>query len=92
MSSAADTLAKTWLPDPDPMNLIRLTDEDLKRDPSILADELVARSLLGGERLVRMRVEREAGAGKRVVAALAEVDAGTPASGSAMGCRGRRPQ
>jgi DNA polymerase-3 subunit delta len=77
VSSAADMLAKAWLPNPDPMNLIRLTDDDLRRDAALLGDELAARSLLGGDRLVRMRVEREAGAGKHVLAALADIDAGT---------------
>lgn len=76
VASAADTLARAWLPDPDPINLVRLTEDDLRRDASLLADELVARSLLGGERLVRLRVEREAGAGKHVLALLADVDAG----------------
>ncbi len=77
VSAAADTLAAAWLAHPDPMNLIRLTDDDLRRDPAVLGDELVARSLLGGDRLVRMRVEREASAGKHVLAALADIDAGT---------------
>ena len=41
------------MPGVDPFNLIKLSDDDLKRDPQALADELVARSLLGGDRLVR---------------------------------------
>jgi DNA polymerase-3 subunit delta len=77
VSSAADTLAKAWLPKPNPMNLVRLTDDDMRRDSAVLIDELAARSLLGGDRLVRMRVEREAGAGKHALAALADIDAGT---------------
>jgi DNA polymerase III delta subunit len=51
VSTAADTLARTWLPDPDPLNLVRMSDDDIKRDNRQLADELVARSLLGGDRL-----------------------------------------
>ena len=62
---------------PDDINLIRLTDDDLRRDPAVLGEELTARSLLGGDRLVRVRVEREAGAGKHLLAALADIDAGT---------------
>lgn len=76
VSAAADMLAKAWLPDPDPINLVRLTEDDLRREPAILIDELIARSLLGGERLVRIRIEREASGGKHVLAALADIDAG----------------
>ncbi len=76
VSAAADMLAKAWLPDPDPMNVVRLSDDDLKRDAMILLDELVARSLLGGERLVRVRAEKDAAA-KQLIDAIADVDAGT---------------
>lgn len=75
VSAAADQLAKTWLPDPDPMNVIRLSDDDLRRDPRQLADELVARSLLGGERLVRVRAERD-GSSKALLETLGDIESG----------------
>lgn len=75
VSAAADTLAKVWLPDRDPINLVKLSDDDLKRDPQLLADELVARSLLGGDRLVRVRAEKDASS-KHLAEVLADVDKG----------------
>jgi DNA polymerase III subunit delta len=73
VSEAADTLARAWVPDIDPFNLVRLADEDLRRDPARLEDELVARSLLGGDRIVRLRIERETAAGP-VLALLKQVE------------------
>lgn len=75
VSTSADTLAYNWLPKPDPFNIIKLHDEDLKRDPQQLADELVARSLLGGERLIRVRIERDASS-KHVIEILGDIDQG----------------
>jgi len=75
VSTAADTLAKAWLPDPDPLNLVRLSDDDIKRDNRQLADELVARSLLGGTRLVRVHADRDATT-KHLLETLADIDAG----------------
>ncbi len=76
VSAAADTLAGVWLPaGSDPLNLVKLTDEDLKRDAMRLGDELAARSLLGGDRLVRVRIDRETGA-KPVLDLLADVESG----------------
>jgi len=76
VSTSADTLAYNWLPKPDPFNIIKLHDEDLKRDPQLLADELVARSLMGGERLVRVRVDKDASS-KYLLEILADVEKGT---------------
>jgi DNA polymerase-3 subunit delta len=75
VSTSADTLAYNWLPSPDPFNIIKLSDDDLKRDPQLLADELVARSLMGGERLVRVRVDKDASS-KYLLEILADVDKG----------------
>lgn len=74
VSSAADTLVSKRLPDIDPMNVVKLNDDTLKNDDAQLADELVARSLLGGDRLVRLRLEKETYA-KQVIAILADIDA-----------------
>lgn len=75
VSTAADSLAKNWAPDLDPFNLIRLSDDDIRRDPQMLADELVARSLLGGDRLIRLRVEKEAST-KPILEIIADIDKG----------------
>ncbi|MEZ5921804.1 MAG: DNA polymerase III subunit delta [Parvularculaceae bacterium] len=56
----ANALAKQITPDlNDPFNAIELTDADLKGEPSRLADELSALSLMGGERLIRIRTSGE---------------------------------
>lgn len=75
VSTSADTLAYNWLPSPDPFNIIKMSDDDLKRDPQLLADELVARSLMGGERLVRVRVDKDASS-KYLIEILADVEKG----------------
>ncbi len=76
VSASADQLAKTWLPDPDPFNIVRMSDEDLKKDEARLADELVARSLLGGDRIVRLRMDRETYA-RYAIETLASIDSGS---------------
>ena len=75
VSTSAETLAYNWLPSPDPFNIIKLHDEDLKRDPQMLGDELVARSLMGGERLIRVRVDKDASS-KYLLEILADIDKG----------------
>ena len=56
----AAALAAAIAGDPDdPFNVTRLTDEDLKSDPAALADAMAAMSLMGGERLVRVRLSAE---------------------------------
>ncbi len=75
VSTSADTLAYNWLPSPDPFNIIKISDDELKRDPQLLADELVARSLMGGERLVRVRVDKDASS-KYLIEILTDVEKG----------------
>lgn len=75
VSTSADQLAERWAPGIDPFNIVKLSDDDLKRDPQLLADELVARSLLGGDRLVRVRIDKETSA-KPVIDVLADIDNG----------------
>jgi DNA polymerase-3 subunit delta len=59
----ADKLSKAVTPDfRDPFNYLELTDADLKAAPTRLADEAAALSLMGGERLVRIRTNGEAAA------------------------------
>lgn len=53
----ARALSAAISPDPDdPFNVTRLTEEDLKADPAALADAMAAMSMMGGERLVRVRL------------------------------------
>jgi DNA polymerase-3 subunit delta len=69
----ADKIAKSVCPDfKDPFNYIELVDADLKSDPARLADEAAALSLMGGERVVRIRTSGEAAtpAAKLVVEGL----------------------
>jgi DNA polymerase III subunit delta len=73
VSTSADALAKAWVPGADPINIVKLNDDDLRRDPQLLADELVARSLLGGDRLVRVRAEKDASY-KLILEVLADID------------------
>lgn len=75
VSTSADTLARNWLPKPDPFNVIKLSDDDLKRDPQMLGDELVARSLMGGDRMIRVRVDKDASS-KHLLEILADIDKG----------------
>jgi len=75
VSTSADALAKAWAPGVDPINIVKLNDDDLRRDAQLLADELVARSLLGGDRLVRVRAEKDASY-KLILEILADVDKG----------------
>jgi DNA polymerase III subunit delta len=72
VSTSADALAKAWAPGVDPMNIVKLADDDLKRDPQLLADELVALSFLGGVRLVRLKAEKDASA-KLILEILSDI-------------------
>lgn len=59
----ADKIAALVTPDfKDPFNYLELQDGDLKGEPSRLADELCALSLMGGERVVRIRTNGEGAA------------------------------
>ncbi|GLK52869.1 DNA polymerase III subunit delta [Maricaulis virginensis] len=73
----AGTLVKSILPDPDdPFALTLLTEEDLKSDPAALADAMVAMSLTGGQRLVRVRLSGETGGGP-VADVISEIESGS---------------
>ena len=51
-----DGLARKIVADPkDPFNVALLTDSDIDTDPARLEDELSAQSLMGGQRLVRLK-------------------------------------
>ena len=53
----AEALARRIVPDTDdPFAVTRLTEDDIKADPAVLADSLAALSLTGGDRLVRARL------------------------------------
>jgi DNA polymerase-3 subunit delta len=65
----ADRLARAATADPDdPFTTARLTDADIDRDPAALEGELVAQSLVGGRRLVRLRLSGDRAAAERAAA------------------------
>lgn len=76
----AAALSSAISADPDdPFNVTRLTDDDLKADPAALADAMAAMSLMGGERLVRVRLSGDSPVLARWIS---EFEAGTaPAEG-----------
>ena len=56
----SELLARQFISDPsDVFATTVLTSDDLMSDPAKLSDEMVALSLLGGERLVRVRLDHE---------------------------------
>ncbi len=59
----AEAVAKKFSPNPDdPFSTTVLSADDLTGDPARLADEMVAQSLLGDARLIRLRLSHERGA------------------------------
>ncbi|OFX05399.1 MAG: DNA polymerase III subunit delta [Alphaproteobacteria bacterium RIFCSPHIGHO2_12_FULL_63_12] len=69
----ADKVARQVCADfKDPFNYLELTDADLKSDPARLGDEAAALSMMGGERVIRIRTNGEAAtaAAKLVVEGL----------------------
>lgn len=64
-----DRVAKATTEDPkDPFNVSLLTETDIDGDPAKLADELSAQSLMGGRRLVRLKLTAEKASVDRAVA------------------------
>ncbi|MFC4725995.1 DNA polymerase III subunit delta [Glycocaulis abyssi] len=76
----AQALSRSIAGDPDdPFNVTRFTDEDIKADAAALADAMAAMSLMGGERLVRVRLS---GDSAPVARWISEFEAGEmPAEG-----------
>ena len=72
----ADRLAKvsTERPD-DPINVALLTEADIDSDGAKLADELCAQSLMGGRRLVRVKLTGDRAAVDRALAEALKVHA-----------------
>ena len=65
------TLARRVAERPDdPFDTALLTEADIEADPARLSDELAALSMLGGRRLVRVRLDGKAGPEKLVAEAL----------------------
>jgi DNA polymerase-3 subunit delta len=63
----------------DDLALTRINEDELRRDPARLMDEIAAQSLLGGERVLRVRAEGDQAA-ETIGACLADLDAGAPAA------------
>ncbi len=67
----AERVSKSIIPDlEDPFAVTRLTEEDIKADPASLADALAALSMIGGERLVRLRLSGDNAVAAEVVSAI----------------------
>ncbi|MBU6319934.1 MAG: DNA polymerase III subunit delta [Alphaproteobacteria bacterium] len=62
IEAAALGLVGRWIAQLDPMNVVRLTDDELRKDPGVLEDHLSARSLMGGDSLVRVKTEKDTSA------------------------------
>jgi DNA polymerase-3 subunit delta len=72
----ADRLAKAVTEDPsDPFNVSLLTETDLDGDGAKLADELSAQSLMGGRRMVRLKLTGEKASIDRSTAEAAKLHA-----------------
>jgi len=56
----------------DPFDVARISDGDLESDPALIADELAAYSLMGGRRLVRLRLSSEKAQLDRLAASALE--------------------
>src|SRR6187549_1326074 len=66
-------LAAKLVPNPDdPFDVALLTDQDLADDGGRLEGELAAQSLMGGRRLVRLRLAAEKPAGDKLAAEALE--------------------
>lgn len=73
----AEQLARALVPDiDDPFNTALLTDGDVEADPARLEAELAALSMIGGKRLVRLRLHSEKASVDRSVAeaVIAHID------------------
>lgn len=56
-ADAATALIKAWTPKNQQIELISLDDDEVKKEPSILFDALDAVSLLGDDRIIRLRTK-----------------------------------
>lgn len=56
-ADAATALIKAWTPKNQQIELISLADDEIKKDPSVLFDALDAVSLLGEDRIIRIRTK-----------------------------------
>lgn len=71
----AELLTRHLVKDPDdPFTVTRLTEEDLKSEPSRLADSMAALSLMGDAPLVRLRLSGDMAAVGTYLASLAKGD------------------
>jgi len=59
VKSRSATLSQKFMPNDDAFGTTILTADDLSSDPARLADEMSALSLLGDDRLVRLRLDHE---------------------------------
>ncbi|MEM7766031.1 MAG: DNA polymerase III subunit delta [Pseudomonadota bacterium] len=62
-NDAAKALTAAWVGQDDDAEIVSLVDDEIRKDPALLYDELEARSLLGGKRLIRVRTSGDKIAG-----------------------------
>lgn len=80
IAETAEALTARLLgPSPDPMAITRLGEDDLRRDRALLGDQLSAQSLLGGDRVLRVRADGDSAA-ETVVENISALDDGAPAA------------
>jgi DNA polymerase-3 subunit delta len=76
IEATALNLIRRWIANLDPMNVVRLSDDDLRKDPGVLEDHLSARSLMGGDSLVRVKTEKDTSA-RVLTETLKRIEAGS---------------
>jgi DNA polymerase III subunit delta len=76
VAERAETLCRAITPDPnDPFNVTFLTDSDIDGDEARLEEALTALSMIGGRRLVRVRLSAEKASIDKMLAAALKVHA-----------------
>ena len=79
VAQACDDIVRALIPAPDDFSITKLEDDAVRKDRALLSDQLAAQSLLGGERLIRLRADGESAANS-IIAALAALEDDAPAA------------
>ncbi|HVY03076.1 MAG TPA: hypothetical protein VG983_05415, partial [Caulobacterales bacterium] len=79
IAQACDDIVRALIPSPDDFSITKLEDDAVRKDRALLADQLAAQSLLGGERIVRLRADGDSAA-DAIIAALEDLEDDAPAA------------
>lgn len=79
VAQACDDIIRALIPSPDDFAITRLEEDAVRKDRALLGDQLAAQSLLGGERVIRLRVDGDS-AQETIVAALDDLEEDAPAA------------